>query len=106
MTRVRIDDVVIAHAVFLEEPLVIARGRDRRVGERNPGDHFSLPPARDANPHPPGLAEPVYDDAAVAAGADIHARIAARLQYIDAPVHRVALGDAAQIDAHAFLRKL
>ena len=54
----------------------------------------------------PGLAEPVADDAAVPARADIGPRVAQALQHVDAAVDRVALGDAAQIDAHAFLREL
>src|SRR5277367_6505103 len=106
MARARIDDVVVAHAVFLEEPFVVARGRDRRVDQGNARDHFPFALARVADPHHPGLAESIPDNAAVAAGADIHPRIAARFQYVDASIHRITLGDAAKIDAHPLLGKL
>src|SRR5580692_293247 len=106
VTRVRIDDVVVAHPVFLEESFVIAGGGDRRIDQRNPRDDFSLALARIADSDHPWLAEAVPDNAAVAAGGNVHAREAARLQDVDAPVHRIALGDAAQVDAHALLRKL
>ena len=72
----------------------------------NARDHLALALARIADADDPGFAEPIADDAAVAAGGDIGPRVTARFQHVDAAVHRIALGDAAQIDAHAFLREL
>src|ERR1700686_493980 len=106
MAGARIDDVVVAHAVLLEESLVITRCRNRRVGQRNPGDHFPLTLSRITNPDHPGFTESIADNAAVAAGGYIGAGEAARFQYLYAAVHRVALGDAAEIDAHPLLREL
>src|ERR1700675_666550 len=106
MAGMRIDDVVVAHPVFLEVPLVIARGRHRRVDQWNAGDHFPRTLSRITNPDHPGLAESIPDDAAVAAGGDIGAGEPARLQYLYAAVHRVALGDTAEVDAHSLLREL
>src|ERR1700722_18088782 len=97
---------MVAHAVLLEEPLVISGSRNRRISQGNPGDHRPLPLARVAYPDHPGLAEPIPDDAAVAARGDIRPGEAVRLQYFDSLVHRVALGDAAEVNAHAFLREL
>src|ERR1700678_3799709 len=94
----RIDDVVIAHAVFLEEAFVIARGRNGRIDQGYPRNHLSLALARIADPDHPGLAEPITDDAAVAAGRDISLRDAKGFQYVDAAVHGVTLGNAAEID--------
>src|SRR5882762_1182114 len=105
MAGVRIDDVVVAHPALLEESLVIARGRDRRVDQWNPGDHFSVALSRIPDSDHPGLAESIPDDAAVAAGGHVGAGETARLQYLDASIHRVALGDPAQVDAHPLLRE-
>ena len=58
---------------------------------------------RVADADDPRLAEAVADDAAVAAGGDQRMLDAARLQDRDAAIDRIALGDAAQVDAHAGL---
>src|SRR5271169_785127 len=97
---------MVAHAVLLEIPLVVSRGRNGGVGQGNFRDHLSLALAGIANPDHPGLAESIPDDAAVAAGRNIRAGVAARFEDVDAAVHRIALGDSAKIDAHPFLRKL
>src|SRR5258708_30997741 len=106
MAGARIDDVVVAHPVLLEVPLVVARGRHRGVDQWNPGDHFPRTLSRITNPDHPGLAESIPDDAAVAAGGDICAGETPRLQYLYAAVHRVGLGDAGPIYAHPLLREL
>src|SRR5271165_1738626 len=104
MAGARIDDVVVAHTAFIEKSLVIARGGYGCIDQRYACNHLALALARVADAHHPGLAESIADDAAVAAGAHVGAREAARLQDIDSAIHRIALGDAAKIDAHAFLR--
>src|SRR5271156_2657071 len=106
MAGVRIDDVVIAHAVFLEEAFVIARGGNRRIGQRYPRDHLPLTLARIANPDHPRLAEPIADDAAIAAGGNVGPRDTEGFQHVDAAVHRVALGDAPEIYSHSLPGKL
>src|SRR5271170_6282577 len=106
MAGVRIDDVVIAYAAFVEKSLVVARRGYRRIDERYARDHLALAFARVADPHHPGFAEAIADDAAIAAGADVGAREAAPFQDVDAAIHRVTLGDAAEIDAHPLLREL
>ncbi len=50
-----------------------------------------------------GLPMPVAHHARVATGIDHGMRDAARFQDVDAAIHRVALADAAQVDAHAGL---
>src|SRR5258705_120007 len=101
MAGVRIDDVVVANAAFVEESLIVAGGGECRIHQRNTRNHLALTLARIADAHHPWLAEAIAEDAAITAGGHISARIPARFQDIDAAVHRIALGDAAQIDAHA-----
>ena len=103
MAGVRVDDVMVAHALFLEEPLIVPRGRDGGIDERNTRDHVAFALGRIAHADHPGLAESVADDAAVAAGADERARIAELFEHVDAAIDGVALGDAAEIDPHALL---
>src|SRR5262249_54665195 len=93
-SRLRVQDVVIAHAVGLEVALVVSGGGDRRVDQRNPGHHRVLAPGiLDADhPRPPAL---VAQHPAVAPGHHQRMRDAARPEQADAVVHGMALGDAA-----------
>src|SRR5688572_12864017 len=58
-----------------------------------------------ANAYDPGLAETVTDDAAVAARCDQCMLNPTTLEHLDAPVHRVALANASQVDAHPWSGK-
>ena len=69
MAGVRIDDVVVAHAAFIEKSFVVAGRGNGRIHQRNACNDFALAFARIADAHHPGLAEPIADDAAIAAGA-------------------------------------
>src|SRR5258708_25756839 len=106
MSGMRIDDVMVANAGFVEEPLIVAGRGNGRVHQRNAGNDLALAFARIANPDHPRLAEAIADNPAIAAGGYVPAGKPPRLQDIDAAVDRIAFRDAAQIDAHAFLGKL
>src|SRR5882672_1446179 len=60
---------------------------------------------RITHPDHPGLSETIANDARVSARVDHGARNAQLLQDLDAAIHRIALGDAAEIDAHARARE-
>src|SRR4029453_3298582 len=79
VSRAGVDDVVVAHAVFVEIALVVARRGDRGVLQRNARDHFLLA-IRVTDADDPWLAEAIADDAAVAAGSDQRVLDAASLQ--------------------------
>src|SRR5258708_27323352 len=101
MSGMRINDVMVANAAFIEEPLIVAGRGNGRVHQRNAGNDLALAFARIANPDHPRLAEAIADNAAIAAGGYLRPGKPAPLPDIDAAVDRIALGDAAQIDAHA-----
>jgi hypothetical protein len=96
----RVDQVVVALAVCFEVALVVARGGDRGVFQRQHGHHLARA-AGVADGHAPGPAAAVADGAAVASGADHGVGDATALQQRRGAVHRMALGEAAQVDAHA-----
>src|SRR5258708_30481315 len=106
MSGMRIDDVMVANAAIIEKPFIVAGRGNGRVHQRNAGNDLALAFAWIANPDHPRLAEAIADNPAIAAGGYVRAGKPARLQDIDAAVDRIAFGDAAQIDAHAFLGKL
>src|SRR5689334_24381836 len=56
-----------------------------------------------ANPDDPRSPEPIADDSRIAACGHDGMLYAALLQNADATIHRVAFGDAAEIDAHALV---
>src|SRR5664279_2823781 len=90
-----------ALAAFIEESFVVARGGDRHVFERQDRDHLAARAARVADADRPRPAAPVADHPAVAAGADDRVGDAARAQDPRRVVDGMALGEAAQVDAHA-----
>src|SRR5271169_7081632 len=106
MAGMRVDDVVVANTLFFEEPFVVPGGGNRGVNQRNSRDHVALALSGIAYAHHPWFAEPVADDPAVAAGAHIGTRVAERFQHIDAAIHGIALGNAAEIDPNSLLREI
>src|SRR6516164_9323486 len=97
---VRIDDVVVANAALVEIPLVVAGCGYCRVGQRDARHHL-VRIVGVANGNQPGPAHAITDDAAVTTGGDECAGYAARFEDLYAAIDRVALADAAQVDAHA-----
>ena len=99
----RHEDVVVAHAVLLEIALVVARRRDRLVLQRDAARRRRPRVADRGCPTTQGLPQPVAEQARVAAG--VHHRVldAEPPQDLDAAIDRPALGDAAEVDAHARL---
>ena len=95
---------MVANARFVEVAFVVARGRDRHIYERQHRHHLAGA-ARVADGHAPGPAAAVADDAAVTAGADHGVRDAALAQQIGGTVDGMALGEAAEVDAHAAAAK-
>src|SRR5215831_5904425 len=93
----RIEDVVIAHAVRFEVALVVSGRRNRGVDQGNPRHHLLFAPGiLDADhPRPPAL---VAQHPGVASGHHQRLRDAARPEQADAVVHGMALGDAAEVD--------
>src|ERR1700736_503795 len=64
MSGMRVDDVVIANPVLLEESFIVAGGRDRGIDQRNARDDLARALAGIANADHPGFAEPIADDSA------------------------------------------
>src|ERR1700754_5135366 len=89
-----------ALAVGLEVALVVARGRDRHVFERQQRRHLAGPP-RIADTNGPRAAAAIADHAAVTAGADDRVADAALAQDRRGVIDRVAFREAAEVDAHA-----
>src|SRR5262249_32600342 len=100
----RVEDVVIAHAARFEVPLVVSGGGDRGVDQWNPRHHLLFAPwILDADdPRPPAL---VAQHPAVASRHHQRLRNAARPEQVDAVVHGMALGDAAEVDSDAVAGK-
>src|SRR5262249_21762139 len=97
---VRVDDVVVAHAVLVEKALVVSGCGHRRIREWNACDHL-VRVVRMADGDEPWPTHAIADDVAVAPGSHQRARNAARFEDLDTAVDRVAFTDAAQVDAHA-----
>ena len=89
----RADDVIVAYPVLHEAAVVIARGRDSLVGDRNlRHDFVQIPRIQDGNhPRPPSA---ITENAGVPTGGHQGMADAHRLQDVDAAVDHVALGDA------------
>ena len=98
--------MMVAHAALLlnEVALVVARSGDGHVDQGQHGDRVVLVAqrlARVADGDHPGPAAAVAEQVAVAARADHGVADAHAAQDGDRVVDRMALGEAAQVDAHA-----
>ena len=76
---VRVDDVMVTHAAFVKEAVVVPGRRHRRINERQPR-HDLVRVVRMAYADDPGAAVPIADYPAVAARGDERMRDAERLQ--------------------------
>ncbi len=103
----RVDDVRIAMAVDLDEPLGVAGRRDRRVLQEQGGRAVFQPGIHWGNRDPPalGIGGRVADDD-VAGAADQGATDPLGFQDVERRLRRVALGDPADVQLHPGMEEL
>src|SRR5690606_37859777 len=100
----RVQNVVIAPPVLLEIALVVTGSRHRLVDDRQAGDDLAFE-TRMADTDDPRLPAAIAEDAGIPAGVKHRVPHAMLAENLSAPLHRIPLRDAAEVDAHAGARE-